>query len=168
MKRISKTTIFIGLFIIVSASFIRQLADFLKAHLGEVGFIILIGLILAGMGLAFLIFIIRNSPGLIRSLMVVLILIVGLALAWQIRIPVERIHIVEYGLLGWFSGRDLIERNRKIKGMILVCIFTAIVGVIDEVFQAILPYRYYDLRDIGFNSLGGLWGLVLYSLGTKE
>ncbi len=166
MRRISKTTIFIGLFIVVSAAFTRQLTDFLKTHIGETGFIILIGLIMAGAGLAFLIFIIRNNLGLVKALATVLISILGLALAWQMRIPVERIHILEYGILGWFAGRDLIEKNRKIRGIILACLFATIMGVLDEAFQAILPYRFWELRDIGFNSLGAAWGAVLYLWGT--
>lgn len=52
---ISKVTIFIGLFFIVSASFSRQLMDFAKAHIEE-GFVTLIGLIFAVGGMFFLIF----------------------------------------------------------------------------------------------------------------
>ena len=144
----------------------RQLVDFIKAHIGEAGFIILIGLVLSGAGLAFLIFTISNRPGLINTLMIALILIVGLALAWQIRIPAERIHILEYGVVGWFAGRDLIRKEKIIKGAILACIFSTMIGVIDEAFQAILPYRFCNLLDIGANSLGGAWGVILYLLGA--
>ena len=140
--------------------------ELVKAHIGEAGFIILIGLILASTGLAFLIFTIRNHAGWVKTCVLILILIAGLALAWQMRIPVERIHILEYGVLGWFAGRDLIIKNRKIRGVILVCILVAVVGILDEAFQAILPYRYFDLRDIGFNSLGGAWGVILYLYGA--
>lgn len=166
MRRISKVTIFIGLFIVVSALFMRQLSDFLKVRIGEVGFIILIGLILAGAGLAFLVFTVRNYPGLVRSSVILVMLIGGLSFAWQLKIPLERIHIVEYGVLGWFAGRDLARREKKIKGVVLACIFVALVGVLDEAFQAVLPYRYFDLRDIGFNGLGGAWGIALYLFGT--
>ncbi len=140
--------------------------SFLKAHIGEAGFMILIGLILAAVGLALLIFEIRNKPGLIKSLAIMLILIGGLTLAWQIRIPEERIHILEYGVLGWFAGRDLIRRNRRIRGIALVCMFAVTVGILDELFQAVLPYRVFDLRDIVFNSLGGGLGAVIYLLGV--
>ena len=167
MKHISKTTIFIGLFIIVSASFARQLMGLLKAHIGETGFIILIGLILAVTGLALFVFTIRNNPGLIRIAAVMLILIVGLILAWQMRIPEEKIHILEYGVLGWFAARDLISTQKRIRGIILACIFSTFIGISDEVFQAILPYRVFDFRDIGFNSLGGMWGIILYLLGKS-
>ena len=164
--RISKTTIYIGLFIIVSASFMSQLLDFIRAHIGEFSLTILIGLILIGTGLAFLIFTIRENPDLIRVSATILILIVGLVLAWQIRLLAERIHILEYGILGWFAGRDLIKREKRVRGIILAGIFSALIGVFDEAFQAILPYRFFDLRDIGFNTLGGVWGVILYLLGS--
>lgn len=93
-----------------------------------------------------------------------IVLTIGMVLAWQIKIPEEKIHILEYAILGWFAGRDLIKTNKKIKGAILACIFCTIVGILDEIFQAILPYRVYDLRDIVFNSLGGAWGVILYLL----
>ena len=80
------------------------------------------------------------------------------------KIPVEQIHIFEYAVLGWFATRDLIKVNKKIKGIILACLFTIIVGILDEAFQAVLPYRYYEIRDIVFNILGGTWGIILYLL----
>jgi hypothetical protein len=144
----------------------RQLMDFLEIRIGEVGLIIVIGLILAGSGLAFLVFTIRNNPGLVRTLAISVMLISGLAFAWQLKIPVERIHILEYGILGWFAGRDLVKKEKKIWGILLALIFVAFFGVLDEAFQAILPYRFFDLRDIGFNELGGVCGIVLYLLGT--
>ena len=83
---------------------------------------------------------------------------------YELKIPAERIHILEYGLLGWLAGRDLIKTNKKTKGSILACLMIGMVGILDEVFQAVLPYRYFDMRDIMFNSLGGSWGIVLYIL----
>jgi len=142
--------------------------DFIRSGIGERGFIILIWLILAVSGLVFLICTIINYPGLIRVLIVVLLLIVGLLFIWCIKIPEEKIHILEYGFLGWLAARDLIAKDRKIKGVILACALTLLFGVLDEVFQAALPYRYFDLRDIGLNSLGGIWGIVLYLLGIAS
>lgn len=167
LMRLSKLTGFIGLFIIISAAFMRQLMDFTKLYTGERGFIVLIGLLSLIGGLTFLIFALKAKPSLIRILGVITVLAIGLSLAWQIKIVVERIHILEYGFLGWFASRDLIRgRSKKLKGIILACLLATAVGIIDEVFQAILPYRFFDLRDILFNSLGGIWGIVLYLSGS--
>ncbi len=168
--RISKLTIFIALFIVISAAFMRQLMDFTKLYTGEKGFIILIGLLSLIAGLSFLIWTLKAKPGLIRILGVAIVLTIGLLFAWQIKIVAERIHILEYGVLGWFVSRDLIAKNRgvkKFKGIIYASLFAAVAGVIDEAFQAVLPYRYWDLRDILFNSLGGIWGISLYLVGIK-
>ncbi len=114
--------------------------------------------------LSFLIFIIRKSSNFIKIIAFITVLTIGIVLAWQIKIAIEKIHILEYGILGWFAGRDLIKTNKKIKGAILACIFCTIVGILDEIFQAILPYRVCEIRDVMLNTLGGAWGLVLYLL----
>ncbi|MEA3369341.1 MAG: VanZ family protein [Candidatus Ratteibacteria bacterium] len=162
--RISKATVIIGIFIIVSAAFMRQLMEFFKAYFGERAFVALIGLILIMAGLAFVICIFKRNPGPFKISAMVMLLIAGMALAWQIELPVERIHILEYGLLGWFTGRDLMGKTKKKRGFIFAWVLTVMVGILDEGFQRILPYRVWDVRDILFNSLGGLWGISLYWL----
>ena len=164
LNQISKLTFGIGISIIVSASFARQIADFAKANLGEKGFTVLLEAIFVISVLSFLIFIIKKSSNFIKIIVFITVLTIGIVLAWQIKIAIEKIHILEYAILGWSAGRDLIKTNKKIKGAILACIFCIIVGILDERFQAILPYRVYDLRDIVFNSLGGAWGVILYLL----
>jgi VanZ family protein len=60
--------------------------------------------------------------------------------------------------------RDLAGIRNKWAGVICAFLFTAFVGYSDELFQKFLPYRVYDLRDIVFNSIGGIWGICLYLL----
>ena len=162
--KISKTTIAVALFIIISASFMRQLLGLMQTHLGEKGVTILLGLILIVSGLAFLIFAIRNRPGLRKILALIAILSIGLLLSSQIKIPVEKIHLLEYAILGWFAARDLIKANKKAKAAFLACAIGIAVGILDELFQAVLPYRVFELRDIVFNGLGTAWGVTLYLL----
>ena len=166
--RISKMTVIIGIFIIVSASFMRQLMEFFEACFGERAFVVLIGLILIMAGLVFLIYIFKSNPGPFKISAIVMLLIAGMALAWQIKLPQERIHILEYGLLGWFAGRDLMGKTKRKRGFIFAWVLIVMVGIFDEGFQKILPYRVWDIRDILFNSLGGLWGIGLHSLRRAE
>ena len=171
-SKFSKLTIFVALYIIVSASFMFQVFKFVQTHIGKKGLVILVGLLLAIPTLAFLIYTIldnikRKSFSLPKTLVIAIVLIMILVLAWQIENFAERIHIVEYAILGWFAARDLIKVNKKIKGAILACVFCAAVGLTDEIFQWILPYRYFDLNDIVFNALGGAWGGVLYLITTE-
>lgn len=169
---LSKTTILIALCIIISASFMLQLMRFLQGHIGRDGLIILVGLMLVVPGLAFLIYTIIDGikgktfdPGKVFVQAVVLSMIV--VLAWQIENYAERIHVAEFVLLGWFAGRDMIKTGKGARGVILACAFCAGVGLLDEIFQAILPHRFFDLNDIISNTLGGGWGTVLYII-TKE
>ena len=161
---ISKTTFFIALFIITSASFTRQIMDFIKASIGEKGFFYLIATMVGILGLFFLICAVKNSYRLVKVSMFVMVWGIGLALTWQIKIPQERIHILEYAVLGWLSVKDLNRENKKVKASFLACIYCIIVGILDELFQAILPYRFFDWRDVIFNGAGGGWGITLYLL----
>ncbi len=164
-KLISKITIFFSLFIIFSSLFTRQLMEGFTGCYGEETFVILIGLILILAGLAFLFFFLKDTPGLKKNLLLLVLLITGLGLAWQMKLPQERIHILEFGLLGWFASRDLITKNKKgTYGVGFAWLFVLTIGFFDELFQLFLPYRFWDLRDIMFNSLGGLWGIGLYYL----
>ncbi len=138
--------------------------EFTQVRIGEKGFIFLIGLIFFTGGLTFLIYGLKNKPPPIKISAVILLLLAGIFSTWRIEIPQERIHILEYGLLGWFAGRDLIGKTKRKRGFIFAWILTVVVGVFDEGFQKILPYRVWDIRDILFNSLGGLWGIGLYRL----
>lgn len=39
---------------------------------------------------------------------------------------------------------------------------TGVLGTIDELYQGILPLRYFAWRDIVMNGLGGLLGLTIF------
>jgi len=138
--------------------------DFIKVAVGEGGFILLIGAVGAVFLVSFLILIIRKRPSFLRFSIFIVVLIIGIWLVWQLKIPEEKIHFLEFAVLGWFASRDLIKPGRKLKGIIFALTFTLAVGVLDEVFQGILPYRYFQWCDIGFNSVGGIWGIALYLL----
>ena len=159
---ISRLTIFLSLFIVISASFMRQAMDICKVYIGKKGFAILVGVALILAAVFFLNFLIRKKMKLKRKLLVFLLLAGGLILSWQIKLPQERIHILEYAVLGWFFSRDLRVVDKNKRNFIFVCLFCVVVGIVDELFQAILPYRVFDTRDILFNGLGGVFGGLLY------
>ncbi|MFB0565387.1 MAG: VanZ family protein [Candidatus Aminicenantaceae bacterium] len=76
--------------------------------------------------------------------------------------PEEAVHFLEYGLLGFFLFRAL-SLNVKDKSIyVTATFFTMLVGTIDEIFQWIMPQRWWDFRDVGLNTLsGGLFQLLL-------
>ena len=138
--------------------------DFIKTAVGEQGFVFLIGVVGAAFLVGFLILIIRRSSNLFKIVIFIAILIGGMWLTWQLKIPEEKIHFLEFAVLGWFASRDLIKADKKIKGIIFALVFTLMIGILDEIFQGVLPYRYFQWCDIGFNSVGGIWGIALYLL----
>ena len=165
---LSKLSIILGLFIIISASFMRQLMDYVRYYIGNSGVNVLLGFIIGAAALTFLIFIIKTSPDQITTLVIIILLTIGFFLVWQIKIPEERIHILEYSILGWLVSRDIIGKNKTISNIIYVLLFIVMIGILDEGFQRILPYRYFECRDILLNSFGGIWGINLYLLYKRR
>lgn len=163
-NKFSKITIFFALFIIISVTFMNQVFDFLEAKFGRKPVANFFSAMIVAVGLIFLIILIKKSSNFIKTIFSILLLIIGLVFAWHIKIPAEKIHILEYGILGWLAAKDLIVTNRKFRMVIMASIFTLAVGLCDEFIQKILPYRVFDLRDIVYNGLGGIWGVGLYLL----
>ena len=75
--------------------------------------------------------------------------------------PAERLHLVEYGFVGYvlFNALrlDLGERRAYIGSLVL----TALVGFGDESIQWILPQRFFELKDVQLNVVSGALGLLL-------
>ena len=76
-------------------------------------------------------------------------------------IAVERLHLVEYGLVAYFAYRCTAHylNGRWAYGVALLIVFD--VGYVDEVIQYFLPLRVYDPRDVVTNTLSGLLGLLV-------
>lgn len=160
MLKLSKLTVFLAIFIVISASFMRQVLDFLNYLLGRNTVIISFAIIQIAGGGFFLYFLINKKLGWLKLMVIFIVLSLGMLLVWKIKIFAERIHILEYGVLGYLAAKDLKVAQYKFN-IFVAFFFTLLVGVIDELFQKILPYRYFDFRDIVFNSLGGAWGVFI-------
>jgi len=94
-----------------------------------------------------------------RKLMpIVLPLIIAIVFIKMIERPEERIHFLEYGILGFLVFKAI---GKEIKQIILALIFIILIGSIDEFIQYLLPNRVGDVRDIIMNSIGGIIGLWL-------
>jgi VanZ family protein len=79
---------------------------------------------------------------------------------------IERVHILDYAVLGWLTGRDLLKKTRPIS-IVAALIFCSTVGILDELFQLCLPYRVCDWRDMVFNSLGASLGIILWLINNR-
>lgn len=76
----------------------------------------------------------------------------------------ERSHLFEYGVLAVFIYEALKERasqGRRVPRPALLAIgATALLGVLDECIQALLPNRVFDPIDILFNAFAGLMAVI--------
>jgi hypothetical protein len=169
MNRLSKITIGLGIYIVISASFMRQLRDFLAAAFGEntvrAAFFVLAFIVFASYILR-LIYLRTSRFKIVLSLGI-------LFLAYELisRQPyfAEKLHIIEYGLLGCLALKSYHETNlNTLRNIILSLAFVVFVSCLDEGFQKILPYRVFDMRDIATNAVSGLLGIALELIQTAR
>lgn len=125
--------------ILVSLPWARQMWDFVG---NKNGFFILIGLYVCSVGILYIR--IRNI------LFIGLLGIIIFAIFKLIPLPIERIHFIQYGILGWLA---YLAGGRK------AFFYVIAIGILDELIQGILPNRYFDIRDIFMNIIGGCIGI---------
>lgn len=168
--KFSKITFGLAIFIIISASFMRAVLNFLYRNLGRNNLQILVTTFFVLIGII-IIYQRRKFIFNLKSLLILVLFTAGFIYAWQIRIIEERIHLLEYGLLGWLATTDVskVFKSSKVKKFISYpLLFVIGVGILDELFQWWLPTRVGDMRDVVFNTLGGFWGITLKILDLKR
>jgi len=165
--QLSKKTICFSFFIVSSASFMRQVVGFLRGVLKDQLFYSALGSFFILLGVIFFlyIFIVKLKGSLTKGLIIGLIFLGVGVLLWQIKIMEERIHIIEFAVLGWLAAADF-RASKNIKRAFSACAICVLIGTLDELFQLILPYRVFDLRDILFNSTGAITGIILYVISS--
>lgn len=70
--------------------------------------------------------------------------------------PEEAIHFVEYGILYYLFFVALSKKIRDRTIYITSAFFVLFVGTLDEFLQWMMPERFWDFRDVGFNALAGV------------
>ncbi|HEX6640341.1 MAG TPA: VanZ family protein [Thermoanaerobaculia bacterium] len=95
------------------------------------------------------------------------LLITGAAYAAVIvpmKSPEEKIHFIEYGGVAALAHAAAPRAWSQRKRFLSCALFVAAAGWIDEGIQALLPSRYYDLRDVAFNAAAGLMALAAIAI----
>ena len=87
--------------------------------------------------------------------------------------PEEKLHLIQYGVLAGLIHAALETRGKR-RGcqgvgwrswkVTAALVLTTGLGWLDEGIQAILPNRYYDLRDVGLNLVAAAVALAAISL----
>jgi hypothetical protein len=78
--------------------------------------------------------------------------------------PEEKIHFIEYGGVAALAHAAAPRAWSRRRRFIACALFVAAAGWIDEGIQALLPSRYYDLRDVAFNAAAGLMALAAIAI----
>lgn len=136
-------------FIFILTPTARYLLSILRSYLSSEQIFIAGGLIL--------VLAIRQAKAL--SLTSWLCILIPLTMGYlALSIPEERFHLILFGVLGLFFMRDARASGF---GASYAFFLGSSVGVLDELFQALLPNRVGDMRDVVINSIGVAWGVLL-------
>lgn len=161
---ISKITAFWAVYLIISPIFMRQVLNSILKIIGRPGVSIMLWVIfLTGLILAFLYFY-RSRPTKGRILLFLVISAVWLFYASTMKITDERIHLINFGLLGWLFMRDIGKFKKGFKEIGLSLILCVLVAIIEETYQRWIPGRVSDIRDVLFAAIGSISGISLFLL----
>jgi hypothetical protein len=131
-------------------------------------------LLFATVGAVLVVVLVRGRPGPREMGLIAAGALTYWVILSSMELPQERIHFVEYGLLGGLFYAALKERwsqrswrlfSRRSPELWAV-ILTALAGWLDELIQAVVPGRFYDLRDVAFNALAG--GLLVGIVALRD
>jgi len=114
-------------------------------------------------------FIRRLRDPLFYVLFLFIVLVYGLLLALVCRYPAERFHLVEYGGLVFLLHWSMKPKTRIGDGIgtrtartyLVILTYTFAVGLADELIQALLPNRIYDVKDVVINWAASLLATAL-------
>ena len=162
-KRLSKITIGLGAYIVISAAFMLQVRNWLFKVFGD---LVVVTSFKLGFILIFiltLIYAFRIRINLFKICVIVSIFVLGYLFSmWQPYFS-EKTHVLTYGLLGYLAANDLIDtkRNLQFKYIAGAIIFVSFISASDEIFQGFLPYRVCEMRDFITNIISGVMGITL-------
>ncbi len=79
-----------------------------------------------------------------------------------LKIPEEKIHLIQYGFLAFLIWRALHHNGagHALRPYILAFLLTSFLGWVDEIIQPFLPDRYYQTSDVLLNAVSGVLGLL--------
>lgn len=153
----------ITVFIYATLPVMRGVLRFLYRHLGRGELSIAVNIMIIVAMIAFIAYLlfhrrIRNPFDI--GTVVLVFLATGFSLT-VIEIPEERVHFLEYSLLGAliFTAWSLDLKGNQLYLASLA--LTSLLGGIDEFIQYFLPNRVGEFRDFLLNLVGGMIGIVV-------
>jgi VanZ family protein len=138
----------------------RPILNFLKENLDEAfssGVYVLLFVVALGIIVLFL----TERRGWKSFVLLFGILGVTASILPSIKYPEERVHFLEYAVLGVMLYFALRERIKGRKVFIWIPIIVFFIGLGDEIIQGILPNRAYQFTDVVLNFCGGILGELI-------
>lgn len=74
----------------------------------------------------------------------------------------EVLHGCGFAVLTWVMCFDFIRAGRKAPPYLLIGLLAAAYGVIIECWHLLLPYRSFEIYDMGIDIIGCLTGLIIF------
>ena len=101
----------------------------------------------------------KNRPRISTGMVLQLILSCGVlgVLFYSLDLPEEKIHILLYSSLGALRLFEIQDKNKIFQ----VAEFVFLFSLMSECLQGVIPGRFYDIRDIGIDTLSGAAGAAL-------
>jgi len=169
MIRFSKLTILYAACVIAAVFVGPYVTDHIALYVGGPLYYIAVA---TGMTLFFALYFVaafRHRIGWGRAALLLAVFLLLLLNSKLIDIPDEKLHLVEYNLLGGLIMRDVL-RSRFPGWMQLVfaCLFAGAVGWLDESLQGVVPWRSWQVSDYVNNFAGGCSGAVMFFLCSKR
>ena len=149
--------------VLVTAYFAQFALDALRAGnaLAEtvVAAFVLVAVVLA-------VVVVLRRPGIGELVLVVVGARAYLLVFSALHIVQERIHLIQYGLLGAlayaaFENHWSGDRQSSVRPVVAALLLTTAIGWIDEGIQHLLPHRVYDSRDVALNAISGALAIGL-------
>lgn len=140
---------------------IRFLSNFLRTELGT-WYSPIINSLIALVGIVFLIGI--RPKRWVSYLFLIPILGIYAYLFKQLQLPEERIHFLQYGIMGFLSLKALMHSFLPPMLYLWAVGLTFLLGWIDEIIQGFLPNRIYDIRDVFMNGFAGILGILIFRI----
>ena len=148
-----------SLFIFLTIPFARTLQKYVAMHFGRSAFgYAMLALIGGGLLGTFYIIKKRHADRLPISNLIWIAAVGGAYVYFTVRLwktPEEAVHFLEYAVLGYFAYAALRFHLKDISIFFTASLVILFVGTVDEIIQWLAPGRYWDIRDVGFNFLGG-------------
>ncbi|MFA4889848.1 MAG: VanZ family protein [Candidatus Omnitrophota bacterium] len=160
--KISKITIFWAAYLIVSPVFMRQVLNLILKLLEKSGLAIMLWVLFLLVGGVTVLYLYKFRPAIWRTFLSLGIFVAGLFYASQVKIIEERMHLLNFGLLGWLIIKDIIRFKKGIMGVSLSLLFCIFVATIEETFQLWIPDRVGQIHDVLLAVMGSVWGISLF------